>query len=772
MKSIFDMLKIMSVEDNFILTDAYQRFTVWEIEGLDCYFRQPDLSHAQMVMIKELRENTFIHFFQISEVKKKKFDTPEIVIKQRLNHLNKLGLKESRSFVAISDELPKNDLPDRKVNANYHKNFLSSLLGNCRRLATEEIRDILYRLLSADNNIQVHPAMTEREKLLQSEYSASAEYFKIGRVFNKVLSLKFLPDNTNPFMLSYLLDYVLYDFVYTISLEVASQTKEYAALAGKERFYIATNGRGASRNAAETDELLTMLADTKEKICYLSSKIILFDKSLKQLEDTAETITNIMKNAFMIYEQETWGHDLEFFKSLPGTMQHSKRQHRVLSTNFLDLLTISRHGHGNDSERSLFLRNRFGEVYGFDAGSSKRNNKNGSIFGASGSGKSVTVNAMIAHTFFPNIRADKEHPGRIFIVDFAGAENSSYLKMADLYGGVFIPIDTKGRVVINPFPEKSEVLKNGKWDSSTLNFLNIVIDLILSVKERTMEAELFRAIISRAIRNMYEKIENPVLSDLLNFIDDDDVKKVAVLKKLLQAFLDDPVSKIINGQSTVNYGKEPFVIYDLQGVTGMSEKLKELITFIVIQEAKKTAFEITNSFIMFDEAAQLIKDPRLGDLIEELFATARKYNTGVWTITQNFLSFKESNLSSKIKINTTTTIFLSHANDEEAKRLVSLDFGFTDQEKGAFSSLKTVKGEYALALFRTQLGDFVESEVVRIELSAFDYALATSDKEDNRLFKEYAKRHGLPLIEALAEISAHAIRTNSFVVDSARILLQ
>src|SRR5690606_19821087 len=100
-----------------------------------------------------------------------------------------------------------------------------------------------------------------------------------------------------------------------------------------------------------------------------------------------------------------------------------------------------------------------------------------------------------------------------------------------------------------------------------------------------------------------------------------------------------------------------------------------------------------------DEAAQLIKDPRLSDLIEELFATARKYNTGVWTITQNFLSFKESNLSSKIKINTTTTIFLSHANDEEAKRLVASDFGFTETERGAFDSLRTVKGEYALALF-------------------------------------------------------------------------
>lgn len=772
MKSIFDMLKIISIEDGYILTAGYQRFTMWEIEGIDCYFRSPSMSGAYMSMIKELREHTFIHFFQISEVKKRKFDTEEIIIKQRLNYLNKLGLKEIHSYVAICDELPKNSVTDRQLNLNYHKSILASMLGKCRRLGTDEIRGILYRFLSSDDNIQVHPKMTEREKLLQSQYSSSAEYFKIGNMYNKILSLKFLPDQTNSFMLSYLLDYVLYDYIYTVSLEVGPQAKEYAALGAKERFYVATNGRGASRNAQETDELLTMLAETKEKISYLSSKIILFDRSIKQLEITAEEITGIMKGAFCYYEQETWMHDMEFFRSLPGTMQLSTRQHRILATNFIDMLPVARHGHGNDSAISLFLRNRFGELYGFDAGSSKRNNKNGSIFGASGSGKSVTVNAMIAHTFFPNIRIDKKHPGRIFIVDFAGAENSSYLKMADLYGGVFIPIDSKGRIVINPFPERRFVYKDGKWDSSVLNFLNITIDLILSVKEKTMEAELFRAIISNAVREMYLRIEKPVLSDLMNFIVDDDSKKVAVLKKLLKAFLDDPVSRIINGHSTVNYGSDPFVIYDLQGVTGMNDKLKELITFIVIQEAKKTAFEITNSFILFDEAAQLIKDPRLGDLIEELFATARKYNTGVWTITQNFLSFKESNLSSKIKINTTTTIFLSHANDEEAKRLVAQDFGFTDQERGAFDSLQTVKGEYALALFRTQMGDTVESEVVRIELSPFDYAVATSDKEDNRLFKEYAGRRKIPLIEALAEISAHSLRTNMFVVDSVRMLLK
>ncbi|HNW15539.1 MAG TPA: type IV secretion system DNA-binding domain-containing protein, partial [bacterium] len=522
-----------------------------------------------------------------------------------------------------------------------------------------------------------------------------------------------------------------------------------------------------------TDELMTLLAESRHKIGYLSAKLIVWNKDLKQLEKSAIELSNIMKNENCFFEEETWGHDLEFFRSLPSQLSYSERQHRVLSPNFIDMIPASKHGHADSQGKyPLFLRNRFGEVYGFDAGSSKRNNKNGSIFGCSGSGKSVTVNALIAHTFFPNIREDKSHPGRIFIVDFAGAENSSYLKMADLYGGVFIPVDSKGRVVINPFPERSKIFADGKWDSSMLNFLQICMDLILEVREKSMKADLYRIIISKAIKEMYQQIERPVLSDLVRFINDDDREKCDTLKKLLNGFIDDPVSRIINGYSTIDYGNDPFVIYDLQGITGLNDKLKELLTFIVIQEAKKTAFEITNSFIMFDEAAQLIKDPRLGDLIEELFATARKYNTGIWTITQNFLSFKEVALSSKIKINTTTTIFLSHANDEEAKRLVASDFGFTETERGAFDSLRTVKGEYALALFRTQISDTVESEVVRIELSPFDYAVATSDKEDNRLLKKYAEKRKLKLIDACAEAAAFAGRNNLFVIDAVKKLIE
>jgi len=778
MKSVFEMLKIISIEDDLIITSSFQRFSMWETQGADCYFHEQDRSRAYSAFISELREGTTVEYFRVSRLshpqitKRLKTET-DIVLKQRLKHLNRAGIKNISNYFLISDDPPLREMTEKEIDIQYHKNILSSLGPKIRRVGTEEIKNILFSLISFEQDLLIHPDMTIREQLIQKQCVCEPEHFKIGNTYLKTLSLKHLPERTKPFMLCFLLDYLLFDFVFCLSFTALPQSKEHISLEAKERFFVATSGRGAAKNAGETDELMTVLSETKHKIGFLSSKIIVWNKNPHELEKNAIELANILKNESCFYEEETWGHDLEYFRSLPSQTNLSQRQHRVISPNFIDMIADSSHGHGNwASNHPLFLRNRFGEIYGFDAGSPNRNNRNGSIFGASGSGKSVTVNALIAHTFFPNIKLDKEHPGRIFIIDFAGAENSSYLKMADLYGGVFIPVDSKGQVVINPFPQRSKILKDGKWDTSLLNFLNISMDLILEIREKSMNADLYRNIISKAIREMYQSVQNPVLGDLLAFIHDDDQEKVKTLKKLLQGFLDDPVSKIINGQSTIDYGNDPFVIYDLQGIGSINEKLRELLTFIVIQEAKRTAFEITNSFILFDEAAQLIKDPRLGDLIEELFATARKYNTGVWTITQNFLSFKETSLSSKIKINTTTTIFLSHANDEEAKRLVAADFGFTDLERTAFNSLRTVKGEYALALFRTQIGDHEESEVVRIELSPFDYLVATSDKEDNRLLKKYSAIRNFTLLDSCAESAAFARRNGLFAMDAVKKLLE
>ena len=66
MSSIFDMLNIISIEEDSIITSSMQRFTMWSAAGGDCYFREPDLTRTYSAFMREVKENTIVEFFRIS----------------------------------------------------------------------------------------------------------------------------------------------------------------------------------------------------------------------------------------------------------------------------------------------------------------------------------------------------------------------------------------------------------------------------------------------------------------------------------------------------------------------------------------------------------------------------------------------------------------------------------------------------------------------------------------------------------------------------------
>ena len=96
MKSIFEMLKIAAVEDDFIFNSSMQRFSVWETKGADCYFFSPDLQTANSFFMREAREGTTVEFFAVIRgkdelVEERCSSESEPVIRQRLAFLHKKG---------------------------------------------------------------------------------------------------------------------------------------------------------------------------------------------------------------------------------------------------------------------------------------------------------------------------------------------------------------------------------------------------------------------------------------------------------------------------------------------------------------------------------------------------------------------------------------------------------------------------------------------------------------------------------------------------------
>ena len=769
MTTIFDALPIRSIENGVIVNNAGQRYHVFEIEGLDSYFRSYTFDAVENFFNRELgTTDATVELFSLSVMSdpenERNLGSPDFLKRTRARYLKEKRLRSNRKYMVITSDKAGRSLAAAPLREDVHRNFLDIFGLKARLLDTEEIKELYYRLLNIDDAFSSCADMTLKEQLLQTQMRYTEEHLRIGSQFVKVITLKHLPDQLFYFDIDRVLDEFSFEHCFVSSTTVLDQRTAGGALTllRNVSYSSANNTDAAGRvvnkptnHAAlqkfeESDQLKAYLEESGHLFVSTTQKLIVWHTEPAQLDEIARTAINAFKRRNIYLHEEEYYHDKEFFRSLPGTTFYSARGTKALTPHGLALLPLSRLPVGDkEQEFPLYLRARFGTLFAYDSFSQLRQPWNTMVLGASGSGKSVLMNVVIVSSIYPRIQ---KYGGKCFIVDFAGAENSSYLKNVMLFGGKFIAIDATAKYTVNPFPRRDLVLRDGQFDAAQLTFLQIVLDMVLGNAGDDTTANLKRFIVAKAIQSLYREHDRPRLEHLIPHVEqvdteDEHLKKEIV--KLLAGFLATPESKLINAETNIDYSDAPFVVFDLQGVSGLTERLRQLMTFIVINEAKNAAFRTKGwKSIIFDEVAQLIKDPRMISLIDEMYSTARKYNAQVWTVTQNYLSYKECNLSSKIKLNTTATFVLSHADAPEAKRLVAEDFGFSDYEKREFESLKTVKRQYSLAIVKMQVGDRTETATVRVELSPFEYWLATSDKSDNEKLEKLARERGCSVVEA------------------------
>ncbi len=768
MKNIFSELKLQAVENNCIVNDFYQRYQLYKIQGLDCYFKAQNLLPLVVAANRELdTEGTTVELFSLCTKSDPVADAlsndPDFMKHTRADFLKKTGLRSISKYLSITTDPRSNKPHTAPIKEDAHRNFLDIAGCSFTRLDTSAIQNFLYHIINIDDDFRTVSSMSTKQALLQSQIRYTPEYMQVGNKYLKVLTCNHLPDEIEFFALDPILDNLECEYLAVSAYTVLNQKTATGALTIMRNVSQTANeqvdeqGRvirkpvnhDAKQQYEQAEQLKEHIAKTNNLIVLTTQKIILWDTDPAHLEETAATVINTLKKRMFFFFEEEYFHDIEFFRSLPGCTIFSERGNKLLTENALALLPLSHITKGDaEEEFPLQLRTRQGFLYGYDTFSSRRMPWNIMVLGATGSGKSMFMNELLIHCVVPRI---KKYGGITMVFDFAGAENSSYLKIVKLYNGKFIAVDSSGRFAINPFPKRELFLASGDPDPAQLTFLQIVVDMIIGNAGEDPTANLKRFIISKAIRAMYQDYAAPRLQNLVSYIgvvEGDEHLKVEI-SKLLRGFLDSPESKLINSETTIEYTGSQFVVIDLQGINTLTDRLRQLMVFIFMQEARNVAFRSSGwKTLIFDEVAQLIKDPRMVSLIDELYATVRKYNAQIFTITQNYASYKECGLSSKIKLNTTTSIVLSHADAPEAKRLVAQDFDFSEYERAEFEQLKTIKRKYSLALIKTQAGDKTESATVKLELSPIEYWLATSDKSDNEKLEKIAREKGCSIIKA------------------------
>lgn len=647
--------------------------------------------------------------------------------------------------------------------------YWSMLNPELDRMAPTRTPDRPQQLARQAERLQLR---TIREYLLQSNLDWNKNHLQVGGRFCKVLTLSDLPDKTS-FMdveLFYDLDF---DFWLSTTIHIPDQRKYRASLDQQRRFNKADAGRGGNiedykrtGRRREGEELAELLAETGQRLVLVCSQAVVTAPTQRLATFHTNTLKDKTRSKGYIYFEEKHAHDREFFKCLPGLSSASTRHLLMTSNNAVDLLPLAQEDHG-DRAPVLVVKTQRGELFSFNPFEQTRDNWNATIFGASGSGKSVFCNLLIATSILANTTK-----GRLIVIDFAGETKSSYLMLAKLFGGEFVPVLSE-KCSLNPFPHPSTALdKDNKVKGETETFLTILTDILLANTGQDKENQLFRHLIQRAIRDTYRKTGDiaPTYTSLLDTLrsyqndTNTDQARLKTVLDLLTGFLESPSARLFNRQSTVT-PQSPFLIMDLYGLDSLESHIAEAITFLTTQWVKQLAFDASDpgyKYIILDEVAQLIKRQEMVGLLDELYSTARKHQTSVWTVTQSYQTYRQSALANTIKLNSTTQIFLSHASDEAGRRQIAEDYHFSRREKHLFDHLRTVKGRYSNALIRTQSSDpdgkdkHYLTSVLQIDLSPLDYEICTSDAADRDLQRKYLNANpGQPLHKVLEHIGNH-----------------
>ena len=626
-----------------------------------------------------------------------------------------------------------------------------------RALPKREVLNLYWRALNPTRQPGFEPSSeplplrrTLREQLFGSRVVYTDEWLKLGQQYHQVLMLSGLPEATHFTLMEAFLQ-MGFPFQLSVHQHVPPQGSIQSGFATARRVAHADAHRnehvedaGRLSRVAETNALAALLADTQQPLVRTGMQVVVPGRNPEEVAERTETLQDYLKRFGFSFLLEDGRHDREFFKSLPGLGPGFDRWKLVTGDNAVDLMPVFGACHG-DVDPVVLLKTSRKSLFSFNPVEPRRANWNAAVFGASGSGKSVFMNLLITSAMLSNTTA-----GRLMVVDFAGEKKSSYLMVARLFGGAFVPV-LSDDAALNPFPPPAAALDaDGRLKGETLNFLLVLLDLLLSNAEGGMDAQLYRALLQRAVQTIYEGREGndaPGFEDLaraladLNDEAEVDRRRLTDLRRLVNAFLERPDAARFLRRPSADAAPARFTIYDLFGIDDLAPEFREAVVFMTAYRVKAHAFDPDYdgvTYVVLDEVAQLLRRPAMVALMHELYSTARKHGTSVWTVTQRYEDYRQAAVAGTVRTNSTTQVFLNHASDAVARREIAEDFRFNAREQALFEGLHTEKGQYSEALVRTEVFDTHRRRIqpvsakLRIELSPFDYQVATSDPLDRR----------------------------------------
>lgn len=485
------------------------------------------------------------------------------------------------------------------------------------------------------------------------------------------------------------------------------------------------------------------------KLAGLSVSILIEAPSVDALNRRSEVVKSAVQKARNMQVQDEEINQIPaFLAMLPSAGTYQLRKKGVTSGNAADLLPVSASWRGTRVAGSIF-ETPDGDSFRFDpCDDDLIPARHGVIVASTGSGKSFSM-GMFALDFLATG------------VETVLIDNGwSWKGLTDVMGGVHVPISLS--TPIAPFQAYGEMLDaKGKLDNTELDNLVRFIEVCVQDASRGAFDNIEKSVLSKALTWCYERRfkerpgERPLMSDFdaalgeVEWTHPDDKRIAEELRRRLEIFVSGIYSTFLNRPSKVDFSS-PFLTFEMSQL-GDNPSVRAIAMATVIEAISVRAKRRRRKTIVaIDEMHKYLRgDDATSAYFEYAWRTMRKYDTGMWAITQDLHSFVEGGgAGGAILRNSPLRIFLKHL---EGHELVARHFRFSGRLAEAFKGLEMRGGHYSDVL--VQFGE--ASQVVRLQVTPLAYWILTTHPKDKELMERArAKNPTLDQFTLLTELAA------------------
>jgi conjugal transfer ATP-binding protein TraC len=476
-----------------------------------------------------------------------------------------------------------------------------------------------------------------------------------------------------------------------------------------------------------------------ERVIASDLNIIFWGETNEELEQKSEEILR----AFRSMNQaeglvETFALEEVFFQGMPGVCE-GLRLKKMKTSNCAHLMPVFSSWMGNPRP-VVMVTNREGAPFSIDPFSKELPNWNGLVFGGSGAGKSFTIGQLMLQ-----FCGQSPKPKIVWIDNGASSE-----KLIEVMGGEFIDLNLESGICLNMFD-----LEDGesKPTSSKIKLILGCLELILKDEDKSGLPKREKSLIEAAIFACYRKIDDrvPQLSDLKEILREHPVAEVRRYADILFSWTGETAfGRMLDGQSNVKLSKD-LVSIEIKGLENYRD-LKDIFLLLFTAYIKnEAASDLSRPYLLIvDEAHRLFKGSPMGrEFAIDSFRVFRKYNAGIWCISQNYKDFlSDPDLADSLMPNTAIVCILRQRKIDWSD--FKSTFDFNDAQVEAVKSLDIVKGKFSEFFFMQD----ENQAILRLEPEPLSYWICTTDGNDKAKVADLrAGNPGLPLIDILNNLS-------------------